>query len=133
MTTVPAPALQINIVVTIRDGGVLYTYTDPDGHPFILQPTCELLYLKQRTVCLFALDAASSTAGWTIRELQANKTPLIPSANGPYGLSLGTLFENTAGSDYRFFIVYYNTVTKHTLQFDPQEANIPPPLECEDK
>lgn len=133
MTTVPDPALQINIVVTLRDDGVLYTYTDPEGHPFILHPTCELLHLKQRTVCLFALDAAASSAGWTIRELKANKTPLIPSTTGPYGLSLGTLFENTTGSDYRYFIVYHNSVTKQTLQFDPQEANIPPPLECEDK
>lgn len=133
MTTVPEPALQINIVVTLRDDGVLYTYTDPDGQSFPLHPTCELLHLKQRTVCLFVLDAAASSAGWTIRELRANKTPVIPSDIGPYGLSLGTLFENTAGSDYRYYIVYYNTVTKKHHQFDPQEANIPPPAGCDEK
>lgn len=133
MTTVPAPALQINIVITIQDGGVFYTYHDPAGVPFNLVTKCDLLHLQQRTVCLFALDQAASLAGWTIRELQANKTPLIPSANGPYGLSLGTLFENTPGSDYRFFIVYHNPVEDKTLRVDPQEANIPPPLECEDK
>lgn len=126
MTTVPEPALQINIVVTLQNGGVLYTYRDPDGTPFNLSPTCDLLYLKQRTVCLFALDQAASFAGWTIRELLPNKTKTIPSNIGPYGLSLGTLFDNAAGSDYRYYIVYYNTVTKQSYQFDPQEANIPP-------
>ncbi|HEX8406437.1 MAG TPA: hypothetical protein VF670_17570 [Duganella sp.] len=118
---------QVNITVTLIDEGVaLYTYFDPiTGELNILVPQC-VLKLDNQTVCLFALDAGSCKAGWSITQILPNMTVPIPYEMGPYGLSVGTMFDNAPATGYQFFIVYYNKVTNATYFIDPQEANVPP-------
>jgi len=112
-----------------EDTQVSYSYWSPrDGVSRSGMPTCDL-YMACKTNTLFVLDYASTMNGWTITGIEPNPAgaPVLESIAGPANLSIMTLFPDDApGESYKFYIVYYNTVTQLQVRFDPQEQNRPP-------
>lgn len=123
MTT---PLEQINISLRIIDSDTVeYTYIDPVTNLQVISTTCDLL-LKQPSCCLFLLDADTSKAGWTITSILPNGTDPIGYHLGPLNLSVVTHCAERKPAPYRFYIVYFNTVSNLSYFIDPQELNAPP-------
>lgn len=123
MTT---PLEQINISLRIIDSETVeYSYIDPITKQSVISTTCDLL-LAQPSCCLFLLDAATSSAGWTISTILPNGTDPIGFQMGPFNLSVVTHCAQRKTTPYKFYIVYYNTQSNLTYFIDPQEQNTPP-------
>lgn len=123
MTT---PLQQINISLRIIDSDTAqYSYIDPVTNLPVTTEDCKL-ELTQPSCCLFALDADTSSAGWTITSIMPNGTAPIGFDIGPFGLSVATHCQTGSTAIYRFYIVYYNTQSHLTYFIDPQEQNTPP-------
>ncbi|WP_426161790.1 hypothetical protein [Pseudoduganella sp. R-34] len=128
------PTVQRRIVVSIfgieSDANATYTYIEPvTGESFVQSDTCNMK-INRPSVCLFVLDDDASISGWTIKEITAKPAgaPLLPSAKGPFGLSLATYNDHSDDTAvFNYYIHFYNTVTEATFKEDPQEENIPRP------
>ena len=120
------PLQQINVSLRIIDSDTVeYTYIDPITNERVTTEDCKL-ELPQPACCLFLLDAETSSEGWTITSIMPNGTAPINFDIGPFGLSVATHCQTGSTSVYRFYIVYYNTLTHLTYFIDPQEQNTPP-------
>lgn len=123
------------IIITVRidtNEAVTYNYTDPNTkRPVDWSPRC-VLDMKQPTFCLFQLESATVTRGWSIKQLFPNGTPLVPNEAGPFDFSVNTYFDGKETTNYQFFIMYHNSLTNESLFADPQELN-EPPMDCPPK
>ncbi|WP_332852288.1 hypothetical protein [Duganella sp. S19_KUP01_CR8] len=120
------PIQQIYIIVHIDNPTtVTYSYVDPNTNKYVTTNVCDLMLFKP-SCCMFVLDAASTSNGWTITQILPNRSESIDYQLGPRGLSALTLGNVEKFGIYRYFIVYFNTLSNATYFIDPQEVNIPP-------
>lgn len=125
---------QINILVKIDESfDISYSFTDPKSkkhHDWVKK--C-ILHLDAPTFCVFELETKTVKNGWSMKQLLANGTPLVPHEMSPFGVSVNTFFRDAPDTDYKFFITYQNIISNKSLFFDPQELNIPPNDDCPPK
>jgi hypothetical protein len=124
---IPQRSITISINGTDNNASVTYTYWSPVyGTNYVNSPSCDLS-CNQPTFCLYLLDFTTSQNGWTIVKSSPHQdSGSLNQVIGPNNLSLQTFNSYTALDTYRFYIHYYNMVTKARICFDPQEGNIPP-------
>lgn len=132
---IPQRVITISIIGVKNNARVFYSYVSPiSGKIFSNSPTCEI-DIDQPTYTLYVLDFASSMNGWTITGTVPNEDPRpLPFDIGPHGLSLMT--DNPFDPMYRdhaYYIIYSNSVTGAGMRHDPQEGNVTPPIQSDDK
>jgi hypothetical protein len=126
---IPQRIVNVSILGKKADGAqALYSYWSPnEGYTRTAMPNCEL-YQKRATNTLFVLDYASTLNGWTIVGTESNPpdAPSLETISGPANMSIMTMFPALSKpSDFKFYIVYFNTLTGENIRFDPQEKNVP--------
>lgn len=131
----PQRLITISIIGVLENARVFYSYISPiSGRVFFNSPTCDI-EIDQPTYTLFVLDFPSTMNGWTITGSAPNEDPHpLKCEIGLEGLSLISYNPfDPLYKDHAYYIIYGNSITGKAMRHDPQEGNVNPPIQTDDK